>query len=544
MGIATALFAMAAAAIVTAWAWLGAAVQMPPSPLASGEKLYCVSYTPFRGIQSPLGPDIPVDPRQIDEDLAQLKHITDCVRTYSVDFGLDRIAEIAKSHGMKVLQGLWLSNRPELSRKQVATAIALANRFPDVIAAVIVGNEVLLRGEMAAPALVRTIREVKAQVPVPVTYADVWEFWLRHRDVATAVDFVTIHILPYWEDFPIPARNAASHVDAIRAQMVAAFPGKDVFVGEFGWPSAGRMREGALPSPVNQARTMHEVLDHAKRENYHVNLIEAYDQPWKRQLEGTVGGHWGLFDAYQRRAKFAWGGLVSNHPHWRWQAAGGVGLAAIVFATALGVRRRTALTTGSGWWLRIAAMAIASGILIGWTVANVPVESLTVGDWLRSLAWAGAALASPVIGAAAIASGTTAPTFAQILGRAAQRPRNALALALGVLLIALAVLALQAALGLVFDPRYRDFPFAPLTAATAPLLLVIKRKPAIKAALLARWKRHLQAPAAESAVAATLAASAVYIVCNESFANWQAVWLSAALLALAFTLLQAQDAPS
>lgn len=543
MGIATALFAVAAAAIVTAWAWLGAAVQMPPSPLAAGEKLYCVSYTPFRGSQSPLGPDIPVDPRQIDEDLAQLKHITDCVRTYSVDFGLDQIAQIAKRHGMKVLQGLWLSNRPELSRKQVETAIALANRFPDVIAAVIVGNEVLLRGEMSAPDLVRTIREVKAQVPVPVTYADVWEFWLRHRDVATAVDFVTIHILPYWEDFPIPARNAAAHVDAIRARMVAAFPGKEVFVGEFGWPSAGRMREGALPSPVNQARTMHEVLDHAERENYRVNLIEAYDQPWKRQLEGTVGGHWGLFDAYQRQPKFGWGGLVSNHPYWPWQAAGGVGLAAVVFATALGVRRRTAVAAGSGWWLRIAAMAIVSGFLIGWTVANVPVESLTVGDWLRSLAWAGAALASPVIGAAALASGTSAPTFAQILGRAAQRPRNPVALALGVLLIALAILAVQAALGLVFDPRYRDFPFASLSGATAPLLLVIKRKPAIKGTLLARWKRHLQAPAAESAVAATLAASAVYIACNESFANWQAVWLSAALIALAFTLLQAQDAP-
>ena len=67
MGIATALFAIAAAAITTAWAWLGAAVQMPPSPLAPGEKLYCVSYTPFRGTQSPLGPDSPVDPRQIDE---------------------------------------------------------------------------------------------------------------------------------------------------------------------------------------------------------------------------------------------------------------------------------------------------------------------------------------------------------------------------------------------------------------------------------------------------------------------------------------------
>src|SRR2546421_532819 len=82
--------------------------------------------------------------------------------------------------------------------------------------------------------------------------------------------------------------------------------------------------------------------------------------------------------------------------------------------------------------------------------------------------------------------------------------------------------AVQAALGLVFDPRYRDFPFAPLTAATIPLLLATKGKPATKGALLARWKRRLRASAAETAVAATLAASAVYIVCNESFANWQA----------------------
>src|SRR5256886_9863751 len=127
MGIATAFFAIAAAAIATAWAWLGATVQMPPSPLGAGGKLYCVSYTPFRGSQSPLGPDVPVDPRQIDEDLAQLKQITDCVRTYSVDHGLDQIPEIAKRHGMRVLQGLWLSNKPELNRKQVATTIALAN---------------------------------------------------------------------------------------------------------------------------------------------------------------------------------------------------------------------------------------------------------------------------------------------------------------------------------------------------------------------------------------------------------------------------------
>jgi exo-beta-1,3-glucanase (GH17 family) len=531
MGIATALFAFAAAVIVAAWGWLGAAVEMPPSPLAVGEKLHCVSYAPFRGDQSPFGPDVPIDPRQIDQDLAQLKAITDCVRTYSIDHGLDQIPEIAKRHGMKVLQGLWLSNRPDRNGMQVETAIALAKRFPEVIAAVVVGNEVLLRGEMSEPVLARTIREVKAQVSMPVTYADVWEFWLRHREIAAAVDFVTVHILPYWEDFPIPAREAAAHVDAIRRQVVAAFPGKEIFVGEFGWPSAGRMREGALPSRVNQARAMQEVLALAKRENYRVNLIEAYDQPWKRQLEGTVGGHWGLYDAYRRQAKFTWGGAVSNHPDWPWQAAGGVVLAAAVFAAALAVRPRKAAAPPAGWWLRIAATAIVSGILIGWTVANVPLESLTVGDWLRSLAWAGVALLSPVASAAALATGTQVPSFARILGRAPQRPHDAVALMLGIIMIAIAILSVQAALGLVFDARYRDFPFAPLTGAVVPLLLG------------ARWTPLLKAPAAETATAVTLAGSAVYIALNEGFANWQALWFSAALLALALTLLQARDAP-
>jgi exo-beta-1,3-glucanase (GH17 family) len=531
MGIATALFAFAAAAIVSIWAWLGAPVDMPPSPLAEGEKLHCVSYTPFRGNQSPFGPDVPIDPRQIDQDLAQLKQITDCVRTYSVDHGLDQIPEIARRHGMKVLQGVWLSNRRDRTRLQVDVAIGLAKRFPDVIAGMVVGNEVLLRGEMSESVLARTIREVKSQVSMPVTYADVWEFWLRHRDIATAVDFITIHILPYWEDFPIPAREAAQHVDAIRKQMVAAFPEKEIFVGEFGWPSAGRMREGALPSPVNQARTMQQVLALAKRENYRVNLIEAYDQPWKRQLEGTVGGHWGLYDAYRRQPKFAWGEAVSNHPRWRWQAAGGVALAAVVFAGALGARRGKAVAVDSGWWLRITAIAITSGTLVGWTIANVPLESLTIGDWLRSLAWAAVALGAPVAGAVALATGARAPSFAAMLGRAAQRPRDGVMLALGVLTIAAAVLAVQAALGLVFDPRYRDFPFAPLTGAAVPLLL------------LGRWQRRPTAPMAEIATAITLAASAVYIAFNEGFANWQALWFSAALVALAVTLLQARDAP-
>src|SRR4051794_3472155 len=244
------LLAVVAAAIVAIWGWLGAEVQMPPSPLVDGRKIPCISYAPFRGDEDPFGPDVPIDPRQISADLARLKEITNCVRTYSIDHGLDRIPDIARQHGMQVLQGLWLSSFPELNRRQIDRTIELARQFPDVITAIVVGNEVLLRGDMSPPVLASKIREVKSQVGMPVTYADVWEFWLRYRELAPEVDFITIHILPYWEDFPIPARHAAQHVESIRNRVVASFPGKEVLLGEFGWPSAGRMREGALPSPV------------------------------------------------------------------------------------------------------------------------------------------------------------------------------------------------------------------------------------------------------------------------------------------------------
>jgi exo-beta-1,3-glucanase (GH17 family) len=559
MRLGAVFFALAAAGIVAAWGWLGAAVEMPASPLGPGDKLQCVSYAPFRGDQDPFGPDVPIDPRQIEEDLVRLKPSTDCIRTYSVDHGLDQIPEIAGRHGMKVMLGLWLSSLPDLSRHQIETAVALARRYPDVIQAIVVGNEVLLRGEMSAPDLVNTIRAVKAQVSMPVTYADVWEFWLRYREVATAVDFITIHILPYWEDFPISIEGAAAHVGSIRKQVAEAFPNREILVGEFGWPSAGRMREGALPSRANQARVVQEVLAQAKRDNYRVNVIEAFDQPWKRQLEGTVGGHWGLYDAYDRRVKFSWGAVVSNHPGWRWQAGGGVALAGAIFLAALAAaRRRAAAPVAPNQWFAIAAMAFVSGTLIGWTVENIPIESLKSGDWLRSFAWAAVALMAPVACAAAAASGTTMPGFASMLGRPAHRPREPLALMLGVLLIVLAVLAMQAALGLDFDPRYRDFPFAPLTGGAFPFLVVAvlryfrtemppgeadAKLVSIETDKLAPPHPNSSYPAAEVATAAMLGVSALYIVFNETVANWQALWFCAGLIALALTLVRARDAP-
>src|SRR3982074_295196 len=169
------------------------------------------------------------------------------------------------------------------------------------------------------------------------------------RAIYKAVDFVTIHILPYWEDFPIRAKKARTDTTTIPVRMAVAFPGKEILIGETGWPSEGRMRDAALPSRTNQARVVSEILDLAKRENFRVNLIEAYDQPWKRQLEGTVGGYWGLLDSAQRTVKYPPGEAISNFPFWKLQMASGMVLSVLVYGAAwLTLRRRP-------WTPRLAA---------------------------------------------------------------------------------------------------------------------------------------------------------------------------------------------
>jgi hypothetical protein len=348
--------------------------------------------------------------------------------------------------------------------------------------------------------------------------------------VQNAVDFVTIHILPYWEDFPIPAASAAAHVTSIRRKVAAAFPGKEIVIGEFGWPSAGRMREGARPSPSNQARAIEETLALAKRENFRLNVIEAFDQPWKRWLEGAVGGYWGIFDRSPAGPRFKSGGVVSDHPHWPIDAIAGILLAAAMFAGAwMAGRGKSAPRL---LWPRIAALAVLPAILLGWTIEAVPVDSFSVGGWLRSLAFAATAVIAPIACACGRAAGAALPTFGSLLGRSEEKG-GALRNVLGASFVVLTLLSVQAALGLVFDPRYRDIPFAQLSAAAAPFLLLTLSTPRMAGS----WA------VAELIAAAVLAASAVYIAINETFANWQAMWFCAGLIGIAVTLLRARDAP-
>lgn len=530
-----AIFALIAGVIATAWYGLGRPVPMPPSPLGSGEKLTCLSYAPFHPGQAPFAPDLRIPDRQIEADLWRLSKQTRCVRTYSARGPYARISRLAERFGLQVLQGIWLNRNRAENRLEIEAAIRLARRHPDTITALIVGNETLLRGELPPETIKAHLEEVGRRTHLPVTYADVWEFWLEAPELAAAVDFVTIHILPYWEDDPVRVEEAVAHVREVREKVAAAFPGKEIVIGEVGWPSRGRMREGALPSPVNQARFLSGMVQLAAAENWKVNIVEAFDQPWKRLLEGTAGGNWGLYDGASREPKFRFGEPVSNHPDWRLKAGLGIVAAFLVWLAYWrgwrdGGTHQTSWRTDAGY----AAIALTSGLVFGLAAANLPIEGEMPADRLRGALMLVLALVVPMASAYALARGDRLEGFAEALDPDHWHARDVVAVTLSLLLAATAVAAIHVALGLVFDPRYKDFPLAVLTG------------PVLALAVLAGASGKSSSPPgiAERTAAAVLAGSGLLIVLNEGITNWQALLFSALLLILALTCLRAKAAPS
>ena len=346
-------------ALAAAWFALIAATIMSGRPQAIADAppgaIECVSYAPFRQPgETPFDATARVSRERIAHDLRLLSQQTRCVRTYSVAQGLDAVPEVAASMGMKVLLGAWLSRERAQNRVELDRAIALAREHRDTVGALIVGNEVLLRRELPENELSAALQRARSEAGVPVTYADVWEFWLQHPGLAASVDFVTIHILPYWEDEPVAIDDAVEHVRGIYRQVEQSLgrsPGgaPAMLLGETGWPSAGRSRRGAQPGPVEQARFMREFVAMARAEGIRYNLIEAFDQPWKARLEGAMGAHWGVLDSHGQ-AKFPWQGPVVEDPQWRvglaWGAIGALAFAVFGFGAAALRARKAGTATG------------------------------------------------------------------------------------------------------------------------------------------------------------------------------------------------------
>jgi hypothetical protein len=116
--------------------------------------------------------------------------------------------------------------------------------------------------------------------------------WMKHPELAKAVDFITVHIYPFWQKIPIDA--AIRFLDQEYTQLQKTFPDKQIVIGETGWPSAGPAYGAAMPGAANQARYLGEFINWAQAKGVQYFYFDAFDEGWKVHEEG-VGTHWGLY---------------------------------------------------------------------------------------------------------------------------------------------------------------------------------------------------------------------------------------------------------
>jgi hypothetical protein len=339
--------------------------------------------------------------------------------------------------------------------------------------------------------------------------------------VAQATDFVMIHILPYWEDNPVGIDQAMAHIKKIREEIGTKIPGKEIVIGETGWPSQGRMREAALPSPENQARFIRGFIALAEQEHWQYNLIEAFDQPWKRIKEGAVGGYWGLYSP-ERTDKHVLSGPVLNFPNWRMLFAQSAAIGLLTLFIARGHRKMSA-----GCRLQFSGAMAAGAILIVLQGQQFSIISTNTFEYLWSFAVLSLSGGVYLLALKAIASGTTPAHLSLdasldfLRGKARLSPEAVYgALRLGVI-----TCTLIAVLGLVLDARYRSFNNFGF---------------AIPALAYAWFSRRQSGPAPQSMLehlsGLLLAAGGVAILINETPLNWQAdIWAAICLL-LAYPL--------
>ncbi|MDG4475889.1 glycoside hydrolase family 17 protein [Thiovibrio frasassiensis] len=516
-------YGLALAAIFGFWYGIGQPRPIPEAGVADGHILQSVSYAPFERDQSPFdfSKGMTIADARIDADLALLSQRFSCIRTYSVA-GLESLPKYAEKYGMQVLLGAWIGADPKLNQQELAKVVALAKQYPKSVRAVVVGNEALLRREITGPQLAEYIRQVKAELPgVPVTYADVWEFWLKHPEVAPACDFVTIHILPYWEDDPLAISGAIPHIKKIREEIGQKIPGKEILIGETGWPSQGRMREGALPSLENQARFIRGFIALAEQEHWQYNLIEAFDQPWKRIKEGAVGGYWGLYSP-ERTDKHILSGPVSSFPNWRILFT----QSAIIALLTLFVARGHGSMGASRWLLFSTAMA-GGAILIVLQGHQFSIISTNTYEYLWGFVVLSLSGSLYLLTLKAIASGTP-PTHLSLDGSLdflRSKSRLSPEAVHGILRLGVIACALIAVLGLVLDARYRNFNNFGFAI------------PALAYAWFSRRQGRANGLSwLEKLSGLLLAAGAVAILLNETPLNWQAdIWTLLCLL-LAYPL--------
>jgi len=284
-----------------------------------------VAFNPYRDGQSPETKVYPTA-EEIREDLRLVQPHWRLLRGYDSTVVTERVLEQIRKEKLpfRVLLGVWIApERDEAARlanrREVENGIRLANAFPEIVSAVIVGNETCVFWSfhpVGVEKLLPFVREVRAGVKQPVTVADDHQFWNKSesRVLAAEIDFITLHYYALWRSRQLDEGIVA--LEEAYEEVTRFHPGVPVLIGETGWATrhdrtqthAGG--EGMLMrtevSPAAQKRYVAELQEWSYRRRIPVILFEAFDENWKGGGERTspdaAEKHWGVFDA-QRQPK-------------------------------------------------------------------------------------------------------------------------------------------------------------------------------------------------------------------------------------------------
>lgn len=257
-------------------------------------RIMSLSYTPS-GIANEAQMQRGFSEAKLRVDLKRVAIHTGRIRTYSMDYGLDRIPRVAQELGLKVSLGLWLGPDRDQNRIEIAKALGVVAAYPGTVDRLYVGNETLVRGDLPAEELVGYVRDVKralAGKAIRIATAEPWHIWLKHPELAAEVDFIGTHVFAFWDGVPVAA--AVDYVAGRFDELKKTYPQKPIVIAETGWPSVGPNHEAAVASPEAQGAFLRQFLRRAAEAGYDYNIVEAFDQPWKAPEER--GAIWGIFD--------------------------------------------------------------------------------------------------------------------------------------------------------------------------------------------------------------------------------------------------------
>ena len=349
-----------------AWAFVNAPQSEPPWP----ERILGVGFSPFQGDEDPTRGDAPSVER-IAADLDLLAGRVQSVRTYSTLGPFADVPRLASERHLRAAIGAWLDTDLDRNTAEIDSAIELGSKYPN-IGRIFVGNEVILRGDLTVAQLGAYLDRVADATKAPVGTAEPWHVWLQHPELAEHVDFIGIHLLPYWEGVDVEV--AVDYVFSCLSRVQARFPHLPVVIGEVGWPSRGRTRQAAVASVTNEALFLRRFLARAQKDPALVYYVmEAFDQPWKAEGEGEVGAYWGIFDA-DRAEKFEFVDPIVRVPEW--QMLAGISILISLLLVFLFFSQSAKLATGGR--LVIASVVFATATVSVWVVYDYTTRYLTM----------------------------------------------------------------------------------------------------------------------------------------------------------------------